>query len=217
MLRGIKKAIAFFAHTDDEMIAAGTLHRLVREGCEVHVVAFGPAAVEWDRMGNKESEKVVIPEWHNALDIIGIGPHNRKYDDYCCLPSAKIPDNAQRIADGAYHWCESYRPDLAVILSPHDENTAHAVVGRECERVMRGRVPHVWRCIFPWNYSGERPNLYVRLEAEDVEVKRKVINAYQSQKFRYRYLEMLMAQVVVDGLSVKVPAAEKFEIVRSVV
>ena len=211
---GIKKAVFFAAHTDDEMVCAGSLHRLVREGCEVHVIAFGSAAIGSDRVGGWESVEAVYLEWNLALREVGVLPEHSRFLKY--VPSSKLPERSQDICQYVYNFCETHRPDLAIILSPHDENTAHAVVGRECERVMRGRVPHVWRCIFPWNYSGERPNLYVTLEAEDMEVKRKVINAYQSQKFRYDYETLLMAQVVADGLSIKVPAAEKFEIVRSV-
>lgn len=219
MLSGIKKAVFFGAHTDDEFICAGTLHRLACAGCEVHVVTFGPAATKDDRRGTYVSSEIVLPEWHQSLDVIGIRQEHRQFhgmrDGY--LPSAEMPKFAEEICQDVYDYCESVKPDLALILSPHDENTAHAVVGVACERVMRGRVAHVWRCLFPWNFSTDKPNLYVKLESEDMEAKRAVINCYQSQKFRYDYESILMHYAVADGLAVKVPAAEKFEVVRSVV
>ena len=211
---GIKKAVAFFAHSDDEMICAGTLHRLVREGSKVEIIAFSPAATEEDRLGGQKAALILHSEWSTSVRRLGVQGR------FCPLSvgnSRDLADHGQEVCQYVYDYCEVEKPDLAIILSPHDENTAHAVVGRECERVMRGRVPHVWRCIFPCYYSGERPNLYVRLEEGDMEVKRNVINAYQSQKFRYDYETMLMAQVVADGQSIKCSAAEKFEIVRSVV
>jgi hypothetical protein len=134
------------------------------------------------------------------------------------IPSCdQLQEKEQSIADITYEQCEKHKPDVCFILSPDDENPAHAVVGRQCERVMRGRVPIVIRCQFPWNYTIGRPNLFVSLSQENLTVKRGVINAYQSQKFRYDYETMLMNQCVVDGLSVKVPAAEKFELIRGVI
>jgi len=215
MLNGIKKAAAFFCHQDDEMVAAGTLHRLASAGCEVHVVSFSPCATINDRMGTEVSSRLVLPEWHLSMDLIGVGQEQRHFLNY--TPSVSIADRRQDVANYVFDFCERERPDVAFVLSPEDENTAHAVVGVECERVMRGRVPMVVRCNFAWNYSIGRPNLFVALSDKDLDIKRRVINAYQSQKFRYDYGAMLMAYCIGDGKSVKVAAAERFEIIRSVV
>ena len=40
MLSNARKVLFFGAHTDDEVICAGTLHRLVRQGAEVMVMSF---------------------------------------------------------------------------------------------------------------------------------------------------------------------------------
>lgn len=209
----IKKVVFFGAHTDDEMICAGTLHRMAKNGVEVHVETFTCAATINDRKGYEDDTyKVLHPEWLKSMRLIGV-KHNLLYD---WRPSAELGGIGQRIADHTFGYIEMHKPDLAIILSPHDENTAHAVVGVECERVMRGRVPHVWRCLFPWNYSGDTPNLYVTLDEEDLAVKAQVIDAYESQKFRYNYRDMLLNYAIADGLSVKKSAAEKFQIVRSV-
>ncbi len=215
MLNNCRKAVGFFAHTDDEMVAAGTLRRLVRQGCEVHVVTFAPAATEDDRTGGEPSLKIVVPEWNHSLDLIGVAKTHRHL--LACLPSSQLPSYRQEICQYVYDFCEREHPEVAFLLSPDDENPAHAVVGIEGERVMRGRVPMTIRCQFPWNYSLGRPNLYVRLDEDDLKVKKRVIQAYRSQLFRYRYEEMLLAYCKADGLSVKVEAAEKFELIRSVV
>lgn len=208
------KAVFFGAHTDDEMICAGTLHRLARTGCEVHVVTFAPAAIKEDRRGGLESSRVVIPEWIESLSIIGVHPEHRHYTDY--TPSADLQRYRQDICQYAYNFCEREKPDLVLTLSPEDENTAHSIVGIETERVLRGRVPVVLRCQFPWNYSMGRSSVYIQLYAEDLEAKRRVIDTYKSQHFRYQYEQILMHQVLSDGPSVKAYAAEKFELVRGV-
>ena len=225
VLTTVKKALAFFAHTDDEMICAGTLHRLARQGCEVHVHTFGPAAVAEDRKGSHVSLGVVTAEWMQALDLIGVALEHRKL--YNFVPSSSLETvYAQEIGDAIFNVCETVRPDAVFTLSPDDENTAHAVVGRQSERVLRGRVPLAIRCNYPWNFSIGRPNLFVSLSEEDLKVKDAVICCYKSQfpkpteaggTFRYNYHEMLMSAVRVDGQSVKVEAAEKFEVLRMVV
>ncbi len=215
MIGGAKRAIMFCAHTDDEMIAAGTLHRMVREGCEVHVVAFGPAATKKDRVGGHESWEVLEPEWHRSMETIGVKSEHRIYSS--CVPSSDMERYKQFIADTSFKIIESVWPDVVFTLSPEDENPAHAVVGIQTERVMRGRVPVTLRCQYPWNYSIGRANMFVTLTPEDLEAKRKVINCYQSQLWRYGYEEMLIAATRLDGLSVKVEAAEKFEVVRGVI
>ncbi len=205
------KIVFFCAHTDDEMICAGTLHRLVQSGAEVHILAFAQCATQEDRLGNQWSESV-HKEWEKSLSIIGA-----EGACMCEMPSSKLQEMGQKIADRMFRYCEDHRPDIVITLSPDDENPAHSVVGREAERVTRGRVPIHIRCQFPWNYSIGRPNLFVRLNSKDLIAKRAVINAYQSQKFRYDYEQMLMAYCYADGLSVKVEAAEKFELIRGVI
>lgn len=215
MLGGVKRAVFFGAHTDDEMVCAGTLRRLVRQGAEVHVVTFGPAGTKHDPDGSYPfQDGPPYSEWNEAIDVIDVsGPHRK------CVgltPSKSLHSRGQEIADEAFRYVETWKPDLALILSPDDENPAHAEVGRQCERVMRGRVPLVLRCNFPWNYCYGRGNVYVKLTEEDMDVKRQVIEAYKSQAFRYDYT-MFLDLARADGKSVKCAAAERFELVRGVV
>lgn len=210
-----KKAVFFGAHTDDEMVCAGTLHRLVREGCEVHVVTFAPAATIEDRQGGALASSAVVYEWNVAMDAIGIRDGHRLY--LGMVPSVDLAPFSKPIRQVVFDFCEREKPDAAFILSSDDENPAHAVVGRECEAVLRGRVPWAVRCHYPWNYTIGRNNLYISLTGPDMEAKVKVIEAYKSQHFRYRYGDIFMNQVRVDGGSVKVEAAEKFELIRGVV
>lgn len=212
MFDGIKTAVFFGAHTDDEMIAAGTLHRLARSGIEVHVVAFGSAGTKEDSDGGVTSQYTTLPEFASSGAKIG------GITSFMSLsPSIKLHEMGQTIADIAFNRVTALKPDLCFILSPDDENPAHAEVGRQCERVMRGRVRYVVRCQFPWNYSIGRANLFVKLDPEDVQCKRGVINCYQSQLWRYNYEDMLLSYARADGLSIKVEYAEKFELLRGVV
>lgn len=208
-----KRALFVGAHTDDEMICAGTLRRLVNRGVDVGVVTFCPAGTREDRRGGQEALNVVLPEWERSMDTLGV-----KRDSRILLgwSPVHLPAKRQDVCQFLFDLCEETVFDLAFVLSRHDENEAHAIVGEEAERVMRGRVATVIRCNFPWNYTTAAKNLYVRLTPEEVAVKRKVIECYQSQTFRYGYGEMLEHYVHADGLAVKQNAAETFEIIRAV-
>ncbi len=208
-----KRVVCFFAHTDDEMVCAGTLHRMVREGADVSVIAFAYAATQQDRRGMDCISDEVHNEFVASMNLIGV----RSSSTHPVMPSCDFQPHRQSICQRIFDTCITCQPDVVFSLSPDDENTAHRIVGEECERVTRGRVATHIRCQFPWNFSLGRPNLYVTLSEEDLKVKADVIRAYKSQGFRYNYLDMLMAQTIADGLSVKVPAAEKFELIRSVI
>lgn len=212
MIDGLKKVLVFEAHTDDSMVCAGTLHRLAKNGCQVHVVAFGTAATKEDKEGGDYSTAIVLPEWQEAMDRIGV--KNRRFCDY--QPSKNLHLMGEKIADVAFEYCEKWKPDAVFTLSPEDENPAHRVVGEQCERVTRGRVPIHIRYLMPWNYAIGRPNLYVKLEPDDLECKKFVIDCYKSQHHRYGYLEMLTAYDRANGLSVKTEYAERFELIRGV-
>lgn len=217
MFYGIKTAVFFGAHTDDEVICAGALHRLVRSGIKVQTICIGTAAIEKDRIGGPESNDVTCPEFFTSMNRIGVEMGDRYLYSASFYPSRDLHTYRERICQVIYDRVEELKPDLAFVLSPDDENPAHRVVGEECERVMRGRVPVVVRCQFPWNYSIGRANLFVKLDPEDVQCKRDVINCYQSQLWRYDYEDMLLSYARADGLSVKVEYAEKFELLRGVV
>lgn len=214
LLEGIRKAAFIGAHTDDEMVCAGTLHRLVELGAQVQVVTFSCAGSVQDRAGYQGHHQQALDEWHQSLDLLDVAMEDRFYLEY--EPSPSLRGRGQEVCQAIYQYCEQHKPDLVITLSPDDAHVEHRVVATEAEGVLRGRAPILLRCHYPWNYSVGRPNVYVKLEAEDLEVKRAVINAYLSQKFRYDYEGIFMAQVIVDGLSVKAPAAEKFELVRGV-
>jgi LmbE family N-acetylglucosaminyl deacetylase len=216
MLDGVRRAVFFGAHTDDEMVCAGTLRRLVRQGCAVTLYPFAPAATKDDPEGGERSLSVVYPEICESSRLI-FGRETEVPTGDWMLPSKSLHARGQEIADRAFQIVEEVKPDLCLILSPEDENPAHAEVGRQCERVMRGRVPLVARCLYPWNYGLGRPNLYVTLTPEDLAVKSAVCRAYKSQEFRYNYHDLFMAAARADGLSVKAEAAERFELLRAVV
>lgn len=204
----IKKAVFIGAHTDDEMVAAGTLRKLVKMGIEVQVIIFSCAPIP----GKKQidAENILKLEFKEAMRAVGVLPGNHIVMGHD--PRA-LPRDEDDIRQILYDYTVKEKPDIAFILSPEDDHQAHAVVGKSAERVMKNRVPLVLKCHYPWNFINPgRRNFFVKLTQDEFKVKLEVIRAYKSQRFRYNYKGLYTALARVDGLVTKNKLAEAFEI-----
>ena len=203
-----KKAVFVGAHTDDEMIVAGTLRKLVKLGIEVNLLVVSYAPIPG--LNKAETIAVVRPEFLNAMEHIGIAGKNVHVIG---LDPRTMPDHQNEIRQTVYDFVEREKPDLAFILSNQDDHQDHAILGKICEAVMKNRVPAVIRCHYPWDFINPgRRNLFVRLSVDEFEAKLSVIRAYKSQHFRYDYENLFTAIVQANGLATKNKLAEAFEI-----
>lgn len=201
------------AHTDDEVVCAGSLTRLRQLGAEIHVITFSNSSTFEDKKGGAASRRVLEREWNRAMDILCVCSKNRTLLNF---GTDSLPDKRNAVRQYVFDYVERIRPNLAFVLSPYDDHQAHQVVGEESERVMKGRVNTILRCQYPWNYRSYNPNFFVGLDEEQFYTKLRVMQAYKSQAFRYNYVELFEAYTRGDGLSVKREFAEKFELVRCV-
>jgi len=209
IFNNVKKAVFIGAHTDDEMIVAGTLRKLVRMGVEIKIIVFScapiPGAIE-----RIDADHILSLEFEKAMRIIGILPENCRLYGFNPRSFSKNEDEIRQIL---YDYTVQEKPDIAFILSPEDDHQSHAVVGKSAERVMKNRVPFVVRCHCPWNFINPgRRNFFVKLTQDEFETKLAVIRAYKSQAFRYDYENLFMALTRADGLATKNELAEAFEI-----
>lgn len=207
----IKKVLFIGAHTDDEIICAGTLFKLRRMGAEISLLTFSNSSTQKDPLGEGQARKTLIREYIKSTKLLGV--KRFQLFNFGC---DKIPQAQDEIRQIIYDYVNEFRPNLAFVLSPNDDHQAHQVVGRESERVMKGRVDVILRCQYPWNYRSFNPNVFVTLTPYDFRVKMDVIDCYKSQAFRYKYKKLFEHFTKGDGLSVKRDLAEKFELVRFV-
>ncbi|MFH1197510.1 MAG: PIG-L family deacetylase [bacterium] len=204
----VKKAVFIGAHTDDEMVAAGTLRKLVKSGIKVDVLAFSCAPIP--KKSQEEAEKILKREFAKAMKAIGASFESYSLMDFDPRSFSKDEDEIRQIL---YDYIVKEKPDIAFVLSPEDDHQSHAIVGKSAERVMKNRVPFVLRCHYPWNFINPgRRNFFVKLAQDEFETKLAVIRAYKSQHFRYDYENLYTALARVDGLATKNELAEAFEI-----
>jgi len=204
----VKKAVFVGAHTDDEMVAAGTLRKLVKSGVKVDVLAFSCAPIPGK--SQEDTERILGREFAKAMRIIGASFKSYPPMDFDPRSFSKDGDEIRQIL---YDYAVEEKPDIAFVLSPEDDHQSHAIVGKSAERVMKNRVPFVLRCHYPWNFINPgRRNFFVKLTPDEFETKLTVIRAYKSQHFRYDYENLYTALARVDGLATKNELAEAFEI-----
>lgn len=204
----IKKVAFLGAHTDDEMIAAGTLRKLVKAGCEVSVLALSCAAIP--SKPREDVIKILYSEFVASMRVIGVND----FEVLNFIPGT-LPENQTQIRQVIYSLTERIKPDLVFVLSHEDDHQDHSFVGEACEVVMKNRVPNILRCHFPWNLVPGKRNFFVPLEADEFDTKLNVIRAYKSQHFRYDFEDIFTNQARLDGQITKngVPI-ESFEVVR---
>lgn len=208
LFKNVKKAVFIGAHTDDEMICAGTLRKLVKSGVEVKVIAFSCAPIP-DK-SSAEVKKILHSEFSLSKKAIGILPENGWVLD---LEARTLPTHHDKIRQFLFDFTVAEKPDLAFVLSPEDDHQDHSIIGKSAERVMKNRVPMVIRCHYPWNFINPgRSNLFVKLTPDEFEAKLAVIRAYRSQHFRYAYENLFTSLTRVNGLATKNELAEAFEI-----
>lgn len=209
-LNGIVSVLFVGAHTDDEMVCAGSLTKLNKMGAQVHVLTFSHSATSRDRRGGKVARRAVLPEFKRSMGLLKARWRLFNWG------TDTLPNKRDAIRQTVFDFVNRRHVDMAFILSPHDDHQAHQVVGEESERVMKGRVATILRCQYPWNYRAFNPNVFVTLSDDEFQNKLAVIQCYKSQMFRYQYADMLGSYTRGDGLSIKHALSEKFELVRCV-
>lgn len=208
LFQNVKKAVFIGAHTDDEMICAGTLRKLIKGGVEVKVIAFSCAPIPGE--SDKKTQEILRAEFSQSMESIGVLPENGWVLGYNARTLSTYHDQIRQFL---FDFTISEKPDLAFVLSPEDDHQDHSIVGKSAERVMKNRVPMVVRCHYPWNFINPgRCNFFVKLTPDEFETKLAVIGAYQSQSFRYDYENLFTSLTRVNGLATKNELAEAFEI-----
>jgi len=206
--QNVKKAVFICAHTDDEMICAGTLRKLVKNGALVKVVAFSCAPIPGESA--EKTQEILRAEFSRSMESIGVLPENGRILDY---DARTLSTHHDKIRQFLYDFTLAEKPDLALIPSSEDDHQDHSILGKSAERVMKNRVPVVIRCHYPWNFINPgRSNLFVKLTDDEFKAKLAVIRAYQSQHFRYNYEDLFTSLTRVNGLTTKNELAEAFEI-----
>ncbi|MGE3274208.1 MAG: PIG-L deacetylase family protein [Vicinamibacterales bacterium] len=192
MIESFRNVLAFFAHPDDETLAAGaTMHRLTRAGCRVHVAIPNTGIHSRRRVLDQAARDQALPALRAdcvaALSHLGV-----RADD---IHLGEFPDNEmdRHTLLALVHWLEDIvartQPDAVFTHHRFCTNIDHqycheaAVVatrpGTTCHiPLFCGEVPSSTGYLRPTQWD---PNFHVRVEPENLDAKVAAMEAYASE------------------------------------
>lgn len=228
-LKSNQKVLTFFAHPDDETLAAGaTIHKLSNFGNDVHI-AIPATGIHSRRnaIGQKERNaklNELRQDVENAIAVIGVQPANLYLGDF--------PDNEmdKHSLLELIHWLEplidKIKPDLILTHHRYCTNVDHqycheAVVVatrpglQNHVTVLCGEVPSSTGYLNPVQWD---PNLYIEVSQSNIEAKIKAMETYNGEARpdpHPRSREVLNALAKVRGSEAGFYFAEAFMISKT--
>lgn len=191
-LKMYKRVLTFFAHPDDETLAAGaTIAKLISLGANVHVAI--PATGVHSRRNTEEKEKLgfeleeLRKDCEKAMSVLGILPQN--------IYLGEFPDNEMDKFSrlDTIHWLEAIleRVEPELILTHHryctniDHQYCHEAVVvatrpglNDHVTVLCGEVPSSTGYLKPVQWE---PNLYIEVTENEVDTKIKAMETYKGE------------------------------------
>lgn len=195
-------------HTDDsELGAGGTIHRLQRQGHDIHYVVFSAC----DESLPEEKQGQLAEEFENVMDLVD--PTAYYMFDYVVR---RFNERRQDILEDLVRIRDDVQPDLVIGPSLNDAHQDHGVVAREMQRAFKNG-PSIISYEQPWNHVSFETQLFASLEATDVEWKLRQLQEYDSQLEQGRpYFdeEFIRGLATVRGIQGDTQYAEAFEVIR---
>lgn len=211
ILSAFRRVLVLAPHTDDtELGAGGLLARLVEGGAEVREIAFSIAEISLPEGFAKDT---LLHEVKAAGEQLGIA---RDKIDVHRFPTREFPAHRQAILEILVAARREFAPDLVLAPATTDVHQDHATVATEAVRAFKGAT--LWGYELPWNNLSFSADTVVEIEAKHLDAKKKALAAYASQAGRaYVAPEFVEGWARTRGVTVGVPFAEAFEVVRQVV
>lgn len=187
------KALFIGAHTDEELCFAGTMTKLVQQGC----------VVKYDALSCCEND-TIRGEFEDSCRTLGITlgqVHN--------LGVREFAGEANQIADSFYTLRNNF--DYVFTHSPVDRHPDHRTVAEETLRVFSCNL---LTYIGPWN-GNEDANYFVEITSEQLEKKIQALACYKSQAHRpYMNSDFIRSWARYNGMRCGKMYAEGFRVVR---
>lgn len=197
-------------HTDDgELGCGGTMARLIREGHEVHYVAFcscDESLPEGMAAGTLRAEVL------RATRVLGIPPERVSVLDF---PVRHLAERRQAVLQHLVELNRYLEPNVVFCPTREDLHQDHAVVAAEAMRAFKARTLLGYE--MPWNNIKFDANLLVKLEERDVDLKIAALAEYESQRHRPYVSERFIRGLSHSrGVTISQEYAEAFTLYRGV-
>ena len=228
-LNRYKKVLTFFAHPDDETLAAGaTIKKLTDNGCSVHVAIPATGIHSRRNFQDEKARNDELQELRNdcekAMAVLGIKPEQIYFGNF--------PDNEmdKHSLLELIHWLEDIiakiKPDLVLTHHRYCTNIDHqycheaAVVAtrpgsNEHITVLCGEVPSSTGYLKPAQWE---PNCYIDISEDNLNAKITAMETYKGEARpdpHPRSREVLHALAKVRGSEAGFFFAESFMVLKA--
>lgn len=203
-----KNILCLSPHCDDiEFACGGTVSRMIREGCEVHIVAFSTCT---ESLPKGFCEADIKNEMMAATAILGIKKENVFIKNF---PVRKFSYYRQEILEEIVALKKALSPDLVIVPATTDVHQDHHVINNEAIRVFKNESIIGYE--MPWNNLSFISNMHIEIEPEDLSKKIEAISQYRSQLVRQKSYEDIHTSLArVRGVQIGKQYAESFEVVK---
>lgn len=203
-----KTILVLAPHTDDGELGCGaTIARMVREGMNVHYVAFSSCR---DSLPVGAEADCLIREMHAATAVLDIPSANVECLDYSVR---HFEDHRQEILDSMLELKRRIKPDVVLSPSVHDIHQDHVTIANECLRAFKMNT--ILQYEVPWNNYTFDNQMFFCVEEADVQKKIAALKCYDSQRGRqYTQEDFLRGLLITHGVQIGHQYAEVFEVPR---
>ena len=224
----MKKILIIAAHPDDEILGcAGTVARMINEGCTAATIILGEGKTSRDEQRDavlrKDELQVLNNEIIAANKAIGIEqvyvynfPDNR-FDGVDLLDIVKVIEKVKN----------EFKPDVIFTHFYNDLNIDHQITYKAVSTAIRPMADETVKEVYcfevlsstEWNYPLTfSPELFFDI-SNTIDIKVNAMKAYTSELREFphpRSLEGIRLNAKTWGMKVGVPYAEAFKVIRIV-
>lgn len=201
-----KRVLILAPHTDDGELGCGaTIANLLKKGTEVFYVAFSSCE---QSLSDGLAKDTLITEMYNATSTLGIPSDNVRVLNF---EVRRFEENRQNILEEMVRLNKEINPDGVFSPSVHDVHQDHVTIANECLRAFKKKT--IFQYEVPWNNYTFDNQFFYCVDEEDVALKIKSVNCYESQRMRdYVKEEFLRGLLLTHGVQIGMKYAEVYEI-----
>lgn len=205
------KVLVLSPHTDDaELGCGGTIIKLIEEKHEIYWIVFSTAD---DSLPEGLPKDTLKSEYYTVIKALALKRENCKVFDF---KVRNLDQYRQEILEDLIKTKNQYNPEIVIGPSLNDLHQDHQVVAHEMIRAFKTTSSII--CYeLPWNHITFNTQCFVKLNADHIERKHKILKNYQSQFVKrksYFSKEFIYGLAKTRGIQCNSEYAEAFEVVR---
>ena len=209
----MKRILVLSPHVDDgEIGCGGTIAKMVKDGSDVHYIAFSDARVSLPKGWPKNT---LAREAREATKILGIPRENLTIFDF---RTRNYPAQRQEILDALIKLRKEIQPNIVFTPSERDVHQDHQTITWEVLRAFKREGTTILGYEEPWNCFTFDTTAFVALETRHIKTKIDALKCYKSQAARgYLTKDFVEGLAHTRGTQIGTKYAEAFEVIRWVI